>query len=58
MANGFSAALLECSRQGCVEIQNPTGKPGASEFILTEKGKQLLLVDPAELKIGKRAVAI
>ncbi|MBL0063307.1 MAG: hypothetical protein IPP40_17945 [bacterium] len=42
MVNGFSAALLECSRMGYVEINHNTGKTGESEFILTEKGASRL----------------
>ena len=52
MVNGFSAALLECSRLGYVEINHNTGKAGESEFILTEKGEQIVKREPADLGEG------
>lgn len=52
MVNGFSAALLECSRMGYVEINHNTGKTGESEFILTEKGHEISVREPAELGAG------
>lgn len=52
MVNGFSAALLECSRMGYVEINHNTGKPGEAEFILTDKGQQIAGRESAELGDG------